>query len=264
LARPGKASRPSRPTKAATEGFWDKPALLDFAADLVFIAASAGLVYAAAMGMQRLPFFPLREVVVAGNLDQVTRTQIEYATRSAVSGNFFTVDLDAVRGSFEKLPWVRHADVRRRWPAGLLLTIEEHSAVARWRQAGGDYKLVNSFGEVFVAASEARLPTFSGPEGSAAEVLERHREFSQALAAIGRTAVAVDLSQREAWQLRLDDGLTVNLGRDEERHPVSERMRRFVAAYPLIGERLHVRPAALDMRYPSGFALRAGSAAQPS
>jgi cell division protein FtsQ len=65
----------------------------------------------------------------------VTPTQIEYAARSAVAGNFFTVNLDAVRAAFEKLPWVRKAEVRRRWPDGLELAIEEHVAAARWKQA---------------------------------------------------------------------------------------------------------------------------------
>jgi cell division protein FtsQ len=34
----------------------------------------------------------------------------------ALRGNFFTVDLEAVKETFEKLPWVRKAEVRRRWP----------------------------------------------------------------------------------------------------------------------------------------------------
>lgn len=261
MAKPARTSRQAKP---AAEGFWDKPSLLNLTADVLFLAAGAALVYAAGLGVQRLPFFPLREVVVQGTLGQVTRTQVEYAARSAVAGNFFTVDLDAVRASFEKLPWVRRADVRRRWPDGLLLTIEEQSAVARWRQPGGEYKLVNRQGEVFVAASETRLPVFAGPEGSADEVLAQHREFSAALAPIGRSVTEIALSPREAWQLRLDDGLVLNLGRNDERHPVAERMRRFVAAYPSIGEKLHLHPTLIDMRYPSGFAVRSAGAMQPS
>jgi len=264
LAKLAKTSRPSRPAKPAVEGFWDKPPLLNLAADVLFLAAGTALVYAAALGVQRLPFFPLREVVVQGTLDQVTRTQIEYAARSAVTGNFFTVDLDAVRTSFEKLPWVRRAEVRRRWPDGLLLTIEEQSAVARWRQAGGEYKLVNRQGEVFVAATEAALPVFAGPEGSADEVLAQHREFSAALAPISRGVVEIVLSQREAWQLKLDDGLVLNLGRNDERHPVAERMRRFVSVYAQVGEKLHLHPTLIDMRYPSGFAVRSAGAMQSS
>ena len=115
-ARSGKASRPSKVKKEEVEGFWDRPALLNLSADLLFLVGIAGLAWAASMAVQRLPIFPLRQVVVAGELNQVTRTQLEYVARGAISGNFFTVNLDAVRASFEKLPWVRQVNLRRRWP----------------------------------------------------------------------------------------------------------------------------------------------------
>lgn len=256
-------SRPVKPKKAAGDGLWDRPPLLNLLADVLYVAAAAGLLYAAAVGAQRLPFFPLRQVVVQGELHQVTRMQVEYAVRGAVNGNFFTVNLDAVRASFEKLPWVRRADVRRIWPDRLELTIEEQQAVARWRQADGGYRLVNSQGEVFVAATEAALPTFAGPEGSAGDMLARHREFSASLESLGRHPVELQLSPRQAWQVKLDDGLVLNLGREENQKTVSERMARFVTAYHQIRDGFHLKPSQIDMRYPNGFALRA-TAGEPS
>jgi cell division protein FtsQ len=176
-----------------------------------------------------------------------------------VSGNFFTVNVESVRQAFEKLPWVRRVDVRRRWPDALELVIEEQVAVARWRRNEGEYLLVNSHGELFAAASDANLPMFSGPEGSVADVLAQHAVFSDALAPLGRHPVAVALSSREAWQLRLDDGLVLDLGREEAKHPVAERMARFVAHYRDVREKLQIKPALIDMRYPNGFALRAAA-----
>ena len=55
--------------------------------------------------------------------------------RDSLRGTFFTVNLDQARRSFEKLPWVRHAEVRRQWPARLDVTIEEHKPVARWEES---------------------------------------------------------------------------------------------------------------------------------
>jgi cell division protein FtsQ len=230
---------------------------MNLVADLLVVFAVAGLAWSAATAVQRLPIFPLREVVVGGTVDNVTRNQVEQAARAALAGNFFTVDLDQVRGVFEKLPWVRQAEVRRRWPDTLELVIEEHVAVARWRRADGETRLVNDRGEVFAAASDQQLPTFAGPEGSAAQVLTRYREFSGALAAIGRKPEALVLSNREAWQVKLDDGLVVELGRDEAKHSLAERMGRFVAWYrPALERARLVRAAVVDMRYPNGFALR--------
>ncbi|QDX82913.1 hypothetical protein B9N43_09335 [Denitratisoma sp. DHT3] len=233
---------------------------MNLVSDLLLLAGIASLAWAGLHAFQRLPLFPLRQVVIQGELQQVTRMQLEYAVKGSVSGNFFTVNLESVRGAFEKLPWVRRAEVRRVWPDALELTIEEQKAVARWRRSDGEYRLVNHLGEVFIAAAEQDLPDFSGPEGSAAQILERYREFSAALTEIGHQARAVHLSPRQAWQLRLDDGLVLELGREEAKHPVKERLERFAANYRETLQLTRSAPGMIDMRYPNGFALRSGHA----
>jgi cell division protein FtsQ len=249
--------RRKKVAEPAEDGFWDRPVLINLVADLLIVFAIAALAWAAATAVQRLPILPLRTVVVGSSVDNVTRSQIEQAARIAIAGNFFTVDLDQVRGVFEKLPWVRQADVRRRWPDTLELVIEEHVAVARWRRTDGESRLVNDHGEVFSAASDRQLPTFAGPEGSAAQVLARYREAEQALATLDRKPQTVVLSSREAWQVKLDDGVVIELGRDELKHTPTERLARFVAYYRPALERTHlVRAGVVDMRYPNGFALR--------
>ncbi|MBI3140382.1 MAG: cell division protein FtsQ/DivIB [Rhodocyclales bacterium] len=226
-------------------------------ADLLFLASAVALGYTVVLAVARLPFFPLREVVVAGPLREVTATQIEYAARNAATGNFFTVNLEAVRAAFEKLPWVRKASVRRRWPDGLELSVEEHAAVARWKHAdGAEARLVNRQGEVFAASSNARLPLFVGPEGTAAQMLDRHRDLSELLVPLQRTPQVVALSARQAWQMRLDDGVLLDLGRDQAKSGIRERLARFVAVYGQAQERLQARADVIDLRYPNGFAAR--------
>lgn len=230
---------------------------MNLAADLLFLVAIAALSYVAVAVLLRLPLFPLREVVVASPLREVTAAQIEYAARSAVSGNFFTVNLDAVRTAFEKLPWVRRAEVRRRWPDGLELQIEEHTAAARWKQGeGAEARLVNDRAEVFAAASNAVLPVLAGPEGSAPQVMTRYREFAALLEPLGRKPQMVALSAREAWQVKLDDGVVLELGRDQPKAPLPERLARFAAVYREALDKLKSRVDVVDLRYPNGFALR--------
>lgn len=255
------AKRVRRPVQEPeTPGFWDRPVLLNLVADLLIVASVAALTWAGSVAIQRLPVFPLRQVVVARPLHQVTPDQIEQAVRVAVVGNFFTVDLDGVRAAFEKLPWVRRAGVRRLWPDTLELDLEEHVAVARWSQADGESELVDSQGEVFGAAIEQPLPTFVGPDGSASEMLARYREFAKDLATIERSPQTLTLSRREAWQVKLDDGLLIELGRDEPEHSLSERMTRFSTYYRAMLERVQLTAGSVvDMRYPNGFAVRAAS-----
>lgn len=259
----GKPTKTPRRAKAAVagggDGFWDRPALMNMVSDLLFLFGFVALGWATMTAVQRLPVFPLRQVMVATPLDQVAPGQIDAVVQGTVSGNFFTTNLDEARVAFEKLPWVRRAEVRRRWPDGIEVAIEEHVAVARWKQGEAETRLVNKQGEVFVAGGApvvASLPVFAGPEGMAAEILARHREFQAALAPLGREPHAVVLSSREAWELRLDDGLVLVLGRDQPKAPVMDRLARFTASYQEARERTRVRPGLIDMRYPNGFALR--------
>ncbi len=255
-----KARGNTRTEPGSEDGFWDRPVLINLLADLLLLAAAVLLTWSGAMAMQRLPVFPLKQVLVTTQIDRVSRGQIEHAAHTALSGNFFTVNLESAQAAFERLPWVRSASLRRIWPDGLELQLEEHRAVARWTPQEGEMRLVNTSGEVFMASVGEALPQFVGPEGSAPKVLSHYQEFSDDLARIGRKAVAVQLSAREAWQFKLDDGVVLELGRDQPRHPLRERLIRFTTHYAAVsdsaGSRLQTI-GVVDMRYPNGFALRA-------
>jgi cell division protein FtsQ len=268
--------KPRRPARTASpadlEGFWDRPQLLTLVADLLLLFGGVALAYAATLAVARLPLFPLRQLVVISDLQRVQPAQLKLAAQSAVVGNFFTVNLDAVRAEFEKQPWVRRVSVRRLWPDGIELSLEEQHATAHWGLPSehAEARWVNTRGEVFAApppvdaaAGGAKvrtvLPVFSGPEGSAALMLSRYGEFTTLLAPVRRTPSVVALSARLAWQLKLDDGLTLELGRDNAKNPLEERLTRFVAVYGPIKARFHKPIGVIDMRYQNGFALRPAS-----
>lgn len=255
-----KARGNTRTEAGSGDGFWDRPMLINLLADVLLLAAAVLLAWAGAMALQRLPVFPLKQLVVATPLDKVSRAQIEHTARTALSGNFFTVNLETAQSAFERLPWVRSVSLRRLWPDGIELELEEHRAAARWTPQDGEARLVSTRGEVFMAATREALPMFAGPEGSAPRVLARYREFSDSLAAVGHHQVAIRLSAREAWQLKLDDGVVLELGRDQLKAPLTERLNRFTTHYAAVSSSAKSRLQTIgvvDMRYPNGFALRA-------
>jgi len=231
---------------------WDNPRLLNYVAGILTGIALLIFMLVGAQLLLRPSLFPLREITVHGALLHTSASQLEQVTRGRISGNFFSVDLSAVRRSIEQLPWVRRVIVRRVWPDGLEVSIEEHVALAHW----GDDALVDTYGERFEAHSDAALPTFAGPAGSEAEVTRRYRRFAALLAPLGDPLVRVILTPRYAWQLRLRSGLRVMLGRDTGELPVETRLARFVAVYPQTLGKLPQRHEYVDLRYPNGFALR--------
>jgi cell division protein FtsQ len=248
---------------------WDNPDLLNGCANALYVLAAAALIYAGVHAAIHSPLLPLRQLALQGELSHVTRLQAESAAQTGAVGTFFSVDLDAVRRAFEALPWVRKVEVRRLWPDRIEVAIEEHVALARW---GGDAqakRLVNTYGEVFEGElpDALRLPQFAGPAGSAEEVARRYGAFRQALAPLDLEPRQVLLSPRYAWQIRLSNGLTLELGRDQLKEPVLQRLSRFVTFYAQTLGSLNRRLDYVDLRYPNGFALRvpelAHSATEP-
>lgn len=217
-------------------------------ANMLYALAAVLLLYALLFLAVHLPVFPLRKVDVKGDLQHVNREQVQFIVSREMKGNFFTLNLDRTRAAFEKLPWVRNVNVRRRWPDRLEVAIEEHVVLARW----GATALVNTHGELFKAASNATLPEFDGPEDSAGEVTRHYEEFVRLLKPLDLAPVRMALSERRALQVRLSNGLVVELGRDK----VRERLEKFVGVYERTVARLPQAVAYADLRYPNGFAVR--------
>ena len=225
---------------------WDNPRRLNmlagFLVGLVVLAFTLTVLQLAL----RSPLWPVREVTIQGDLKHTLRSEIEAALVQRVAGNFFSVDVDGVRAALERLPWVRRAAVRRVWPDRLEATLEEHVALARW----GDNALVNTHGERFVGGSKEALPRFSGPRGTESEVARRYARFDPIVAPLGARVEEVILTPRLAWQLKLDNGVRLALGRDADAAEI--RLARFVQS----AARGVARYDYVDLRYPNGFALR--------
>jgi len=240
---------------------WNKPHLLNAIADLLMLVAAAALLAAAAVWLARVPSLPVRQVVFAEPLQHTHRQEVEQALPGALQGNFFSLNLETVRGALEKLPWVRQVEVRRIWPAQLEVKVEEHRPLARWGDGRGE--LVNSYGEVFaaMAATEeaAALPLLFGPQGTASEVLTRYGEFVGRFSAVHERPVQLLLSPRLAWQLKLESGMVVDMGREQLKSPVGVRLQRFIEVYPETVANRANRPVVVDLRYPNGFAMRVAS-----
>ena len=229
---------------------WDNPRLLNLVAGaLVGIAVFVFAIVGVAL-LARSPFFPVTEIELTHPLGKTTRAEIESAARAHIRGNFFVVSPSEVRAGLEALPWVRRASVRRVWPDRLEVSLEEHVAFARWGSQG----LVNTYGERFNGATDARLPVFLAPAGTELEMTQRYLRFAEAVAPLGAKLERVALSERRAWRLGLDNGLQIVLGRDAD--GAEPRLARFVETYPATLGRFARRHEYVDLRYPSGFALR--------
>ena len=226
---------------------WDKPRLLLMLSNLIYGLFAVVVLYTGVFLIVHSGWFPLTNIRVEGQLSHISREQIAYLA-DRLDGNFFTLNLDQTRTGFEKLPWVRSVNIRRRWPGTLVVKIEEHKALAHW----GDSALVNTQGEVFEASSNDKsLPFFEGPEGSSQELVTAYGEFSGGLASLGLKPVRVELSARRAWRMQLNNGMQLVVGREQ----TLVRLARFVHIYQhAFAGRAQLQY--VDLRYPNGLAIR--------
>lgn len=194
---------------------------------------------------------PIQRVAVQGLFQRVSPLDVEQAVKARLQGaGLVSVDLAAVQREIENLPWVDTASVQRAWPRGLQVVVIEQVAAARWGANG----ILNARGELFASESRhipAELPRLAGPPGTEQQVAQRYFGIQGRLVEAGMRIVALQLDARGAWQIVLDNGVQIRLGRRQ----VDERFERFVtAALRLVAQRAHDIDY-VDMRYTNGFAV---------
>ena len=134
----------------------------------------------------------------------------------------------------------------------IIIYVVDQKPIAHWN---GDF-LINENGKAFQADIKRlveKLPAFFGPEGSEKVALENFRNLNKLLDFSQLSIDELVLSERFAWQLILDDGVTINLGRDNR----VERIQRFMDVYPQI--KLNTKQGQqvdyVDLRYDTGLAV---------
>jgi cell division protein FtsQ len=246
---------------------WDSYFLAKAANQLIFFSLFLMLIGGVHYCVHLPGLFPLHSVLLSTKPQRVVPQEVLQAVRSNVNGNFLTINLERVRQSIEKLHWVRKVNISRKFPDQLIVSLEEHQAIARWNNNA----LVNTYGEVFSVASsdellkdhgsygsqgniDKQMPLFFGQQKDSQKIVERYLMFSQQLAPLNIDIVQVALSQRQAWQLRLSNGMVLELGRDN----MQQRLALFVAAYPISLSAQAGNVHYVDMRYRNGFAVSGG------
>lgn len=241
----------------------NRSAVIGAAFVAMLFAGAAGWFAIAAMSKESVTsnLLPIRSVTFVGAAGELKRVDADELKRIAgaiqnMGGSMLRTDLNQVKAAVRQVEWVRDAEVRRRFPSTLEVHIEEHTPFARWLVASDADQsfLVNAFGEVFEADLDDALPVlpvFSGPKDSAREVMTNYQTFSAQFTGIEQRLAEVRLSPRRAWQVKLENGSTLELGRND----AGERLARYVRAYAGVAA-LRDANMRVDLRYPNGLAVR--------
>lgn len=195
---------------------------------------------------------PVSSLVINGNVPYTHNDEIVGALKKGQLDNFFLLDVNKVQQDLEQLPWVFSASVRKQWPNEVSVYVIDQTPVAQWN----DDFFINQYGVIFQADKtriNIALPKLFGPEGSEAIALENYRNLSNLLTYIQVGISELVLTERFAWQLTLEDGVFLDLGREDR----VTRIQRFMDAYSTIKAQAKqdMQVDYIDLRYDTGMAV---------
>jgi cell division protein FtsQ len=205
-------------------------------------------------GMTRLTdpaSFPIRSVQIEGEFRQLKPERLQTLVARATQGGLLMVDVEAIRRSLRRDPWVKGVWVRRFWPDRLVVTVYEQRAVARWGKQG----LLNEDGVLFKPAEDSYPPglvRLSGPRGTEAQVLKKFHELEFMFVDFDIEVAELGLNPRRSWHFELNDGPCVMVGRAE----FERRIQRFLARYAQLAGEGSGSLEHVDLRYTNGIAVR--------
>jgi len=222
-----------------------KAAALLFALLFVLLTLAFG-----ADWLLRTDNFTVRNVRFEGEFKHVTQQELQAAVMSVVHGNFFLLNLDAVKARVESLPWVYKASVRRQWPQDVYVRFTEQQLAAYWSEGA----FLNQAGDVVrVKAGDlpAEFPRLEGPEGTGAQVLEHYKSLGRILAAAGLKLERITLTPRRTWRLGLSNGMAIVLDREQPERKLERFARVYARSFALLASDI----LQVDLRYANGFSV---------
>lgn len=193
---------------------------------------------------------PITSITVEGPFQRVSALQIEEAISEELSDGFLSANLSDIQQRIVNLAWIDEANVVRRWPSRLQISVSEQIPAACWGESG----LLNTRGELFVTDARhipAELPRLSGPADQVASVAERYLTIREQLIPIGLDVRRLHVDARGAWDMTLQNGIDIRLGKRN----VEQRTQLFLDVVANIISSREAEIEFADMRYSNGFTI---------
>lgn len=199
---------------------------------------------------KKVDTLPILHVTVDGEFSHTDRETLVKAVTPYAKGGFMSVDVAKIRQAGETLAWVKVVQVKRIWPDRLHLVVEEQAAIAQW----GNEALVNENGHLFFPIKTSfpnGLVKLKGPKGSSQMLAKQLYEVRQIVTSLGMSVKKIDMNERRAWSIKLNNGLRVMLGRDQS----EQRLKRFANVFATVLQPYKNDITVVDMRYTNGLSV---------
>lgn len=201
--------------------------------------------------LERLDQTPIKSYALTHKTRFTTSQDIREILDESPMKGYFAQDVEELKQRFLKRNWIKDIIVRKIYPNKLSITIWEHQPVARWNA----HRYLSDKGVVF-DIPEGRfnpegLPFLFGPDTEGKILLEGWAKIEQELKLRNLTLRSVEMDNRGAWTIILDQGISLRLGKEEW----LPKIDRFIAIFPQIDVPEDMRLSYVDLRYKHGIAI---------
>lgn len=279
--------------KSSKFNLWNSIIWLNFFADTVFFLMFALLLVLIARKVINMPNYSIQQINFSNSLQRLQYNDIAVALPRALNenSNFFTLNLAEMRQIMLSMPWVKDVKISRVWNGKLIIDITEYSPFAHWGEnqnissnlADNEQQqkqtLIDKNGDLFTIPSDysvtpKNIPYFYAPDGTEKQLIEYYLKFCEILKPLNLRPIQIYLSPRLSWELRLDNGWLIKLGRDKYNadsadnaetnskiNLTEQRLQRFVDNFENISKKIKNMGLSdndfksIDLRYKLGMTV---------
>ena len=203
----------------------------------------------------------LNSIIVRGDVMHNDITTIRNQIITSITGNFYNIDLIQAKQTFETIPWVNHAIVKRVYPNQIEAKLSEFKPRAIWGSRE-DLKLIDDAGVIFETNADDdeydQLPQFIGPEGQGKVMLDMFKELATVINLLQNKIEILELNARGSWIATLQGGARMELGRGNI-VDVMERVKKFSQGTEQVLSKMNKKLMDIqyiDLRHSEGYAMR--------
>ncbi len=202
--------------------------------------------------------FNISKISLTGDAAHVDREALKQSVIAAVDGNYFSLNSKKIIDVVQALPWVEKVRLRRRWPATLMIDIEEYQPVAIW----GEERWLTTTGKLvkLPLPKNVVLPHLNAPSHEVHTVWPKYKQWSAKFARQGLRLQSMTLSKQHLYTLQLEytspmesalTGFEMVLAESN----AEQQIDAFLSSYQqsLIDAPGQIKT--VDLRYPSGFSV---------
>ena len=193
----------------------------------------------------------IESVNVTGNLSILDEEQLEPVIAPFTKTNLYLLDAKGLETALENNPWVHSASMTKLWPDRLIIKIYEQKPVAYW---GKDAMLAEN-GEIIPAVIQGandKYPTLYSPREKGRNMATGFLKIRKWMQGFPLKMVEFKEDARGSWQIRLENGLMLKIGRNEQQ----KRLKRFMVGYKQSLIEVIDKIKTVDLRYTNGFAVQ--------